>query len=69
MRKAEIMRAKVSKKGFVLEDTKNGERRIIPIHPRIAVLARKMRFTISPDKFNDEWEIGARPLDTHHQVS
>lgn len=57
MRKAEIMRAKVSKKGFVLEDTKNGERRIIPIHPRIAVLARKIRFTISPDKFNDEWEI------------
>jgi len=56
MRKAEIMRAKATRKGYQLDDTKNGERRIIPIHPRIAVLARKIKFTISADRFNDEWE-------------
>jgi integrase len=61
MRKAEILRAKPTKKGFLLEDTKNGERRIIPIHPRIAVLARKIRFTIKAQKFSDEWDI-ARDL-------
>ncbi|WP_232311064.1 tyrosine-type recombinase/integrase [Herbaspirillum autotrophicum] len=61
MRKAEILRAKRTKKGFLLEDTKNGERRIIPIHPRIAVLARKIRFTIDEEKVSDQWDI-AREL-------
>lgn len=55
MRKAEILRAKPTKKGFLLEDTKNGKPRIVPIHPRIAVLARQMQFTISWYKFSAEW--------------
>jgi hypothetical protein len=37
------------------KDTKIGERRIIPIHPRIVVLARKIRFTINEQRFSDEW--------------
>lgn len=61
MRKAEILHAKPTKKGYLLEDTKNGERRIVPIHPRIAVLARRIRFTINEQKFSDEWDI-ARDL-------
>ena len=35
MRLGEIQRAKVSGTAFVLTDTKNGEPRIIPIHPRL----------------------------------
>jgi integrase len=57
MRKAEILRAKQTRKGFLLEDSKNGERRIIPVHPRIAVLARKIRFTIDEEKVSDQWDI------------
>jgi site-specific recombinase XerD len=34
---------------------------IIPVHPRIAVLPRKIRFTINDQKFSDEWDI-ARDL-------
>jgi integrase len=60
MRKAEILRAKPTKKGFSLADTKNGEPRIIPIHPRIAVLVRKVRFTIDASRFNDEWEFARK---------
>lgn len=40
MRKAEIMRAEPTERGWLLTDTKNGERRIVPIHPRTAHLAR-----------------------------
>lgn len=35
MRISEILRADIVGENFVLADTKNGERRIIPIHPRI----------------------------------
>lgn len=55
MRRAEIMRAKVTQKGFSLDDTKNSKPRIIPIHPRIAVLARRTKFTIDGYRFSGEW--------------
>jgi integrase len=56
MRKSEILRAKVTKKGFVLTDTKNGKPRIVPIHPRIAVLTRRIRFTVSANVFGNHFE-------------
>ncbi|MDR5777601.1 MULTISPECIES: site-specific integrase [unclassified Caballeronia] len=56
MRKSEILRATVTKKGFALTDTKNGMPRIIPIHPRIAVLARNVRFTVSANVFGNHFE-------------
>ena len=56
MRKSEILRAKVTKKEFVLTDTKNGRPRIVPIHPRIAVLTRRIRFTVSANVFGNHFE-------------
>ncbi|MCT9070924.1 site-specific integrase [Cupriavidus gilardii] len=47
---------KVTKAGFSLADTKNGKPRIVPIHPRIAVLARRVKFTIDGDRFSGQWE-------------
>lgn len=41
MRLGEIMRAKIEQGAFTLADTKNASPRHIPIHPRIAVYARK----------------------------
>lgn len=55
MRRGEILRAKVTRNGYALGDTKNGRPRIIPIHPRIAVLARRVKFTIPVWRFEDEW--------------
>lgn len=55
MRRGEILRAKVTCNGYSLSDTKNGRPRIIPIHPRIAVLARRVRFTIKVKTFETEW--------------
>lgn len=55
MRRGEILRAKVERQGYSLGDTKNGRPRIVPIHPRIAVLARRVRFTLSTKQFEYEW--------------
>lgn len=55
MRRGEILKAKVTRQGYSLGDTKNGRPRIIPIHPRIAVLARRVSFTLSTKKFEYEW--------------
>jgi integrase len=41
MRLGEIMRAEVTPQGWLLKDTKNGARRIVPIHPKVAYLARQ----------------------------
>ncbi|MBB5462923.1 site-specific integrase [Paraburkholderia sp. Cpub6] len=55
MRLSEILRAKVTRDGFSLATTKNGRPRIVPIHPKIAVIARRVKFTILPHKLKDEW--------------
>lgn len=55
MRLSEILRATVTRNGYSLDDSKNGRPRIIPIHPRIAVIARRIRFTIRASKLKDEW--------------
>ena len=41
MRLAECLRAEVTAGGWLLTDTKNGERRLVPIHPKVAHLARR----------------------------
>jgi integrase len=62
MRREEIKVAKPTKKGYVLDggQTKNGKPRVIPIHPKIAVLSRKVRFTIDGDRFSGEWDRARR---------
>lgn len=41
MRLAECLRAEATSSGWLLTDTKNGERRLVPIHPKVAHLARR----------------------------
>lgn len=55
MRRGEILRAKVTRGGFSLADTKNGTPRIIPIHPKIAVLTRRVKFSLTVKQFETEW--------------
>lgn len=55
MRQGEILRARVTKMGFSLATTKNGRPRVIPIHPKIAVIARRIRYTIPKWKLWYEW--------------
>ncbi|WP_104565635.1 tyrosine-type recombinase/integrase [Ralstonia mannitolilytica] len=66
MRRGEILRAKPRKNGYLLEDTKNGERRLVPIHPRIAVLARRVRFTITENKLGHEFAKARRKAELEH---
>ncbi|WP_232482277.1 site-specific integrase [Burkholderia ubonensis] len=47
--------------------TKNGRPRLIPIYPRIAVIARGVTFTIPPWKLKDEW-VKARTKAGHPDV-
>ncbi|RDK01608.1 tyrosine-type recombinase/integrase [Paraburkholderia lacunae] len=68
MRRGEIMRARVTRNGYSLADTKNGRPRIIPIHPRIAVLARRVRFTVKVKRFETEW-IKARETAGHPETN
>jgi integrase len=43
MRLGEILRAEVSGTAWVLRDTKNGNPRIVPIHPKVSVCARRFK--------------------------
>ena len=67
MRLREILRAKVTRGGFSLDDSKNGRPRIVPIHPRIAVITRRVKFTVPAHKVQDEWE-KARARAGHPEV-
>lgn len=55
MRLSEILRAIPTKDGFSLGVTKNGRPRLVPIHRKIAVIARRVKFTIKPARLKDEW--------------
>lgn len=66
MRRGEVLRAKPRKNGYLLEETKNGERRMVPIHPKIAVLARRVRFTISENKLGHEFSKARRKAGLEH---
>lgn len=39
MRRGEILAAAIGRESFILEDTKNGERREVPIHPKVRCCA------------------------------
>lgn len=41
MRLAELLRARVDAGCWALDDTKNGDRRLVPIHPKVQHLARR----------------------------
>ncbi|MFL9943662.1 tyrosine-type recombinase/integrase [Paraburkholderia graminis] len=56
MRRGEILRAKPTRQGYSLDTTKNGRPRIVPIHPRIAVLARRVKFTLTVKQFEEAWK-------------
>ncbi len=45
MRLGEVLKCTVKDGAFVLEDTKNGERRLVPIHYRIKIYANKLPIT------------------------
>lgn len=66
MRRSEILRAKVTRAGFSLATSKNERPRIVPIHPRIAVLARRVRFDIDGDRFSGEFEKARRLAGLDH---
>lgn len=55
MRRSEILRAKISKKGWQLDDSKNGKPRIIPIHPKVAVIARRIKLDVNPNTFSHDF--------------
>ncbi|WP_175663098.1 tyrosine-type recombinase/integrase [Burkholderia ambifaria] len=77
MRMSEILRAIPTKDGFSLGTTKNGRPRLIPIHPRIEVIARRVRFTEPAWKIKDEWikarrksgHLGVRFHDLRHSAA
>lgn len=46
MRLGEILRCKIVAGCFLLEDTKNGDRRMVPVHPRMVPLLKVYPFTI-----------------------
>ncbi len=55
MRLSEICRAKVVDGCFVLTDTKNGSPRIVPIHDKIAYIARKFPIKSRPRTMQGHW--------------
>lgn len=56
MRLAEIKRAEPRGTAWVLEDTKNGNPRIVPIHPKVAVCARHFKRTTPKITIQRNWE-------------
>lgn len=62
MRLAEIMRARPTESGWLLEDTKNGERRIVPIHPKTLHYARQWPPAITTRTLQKRFKEGAEAI-------
>ena len=65
MRLSEIMRARVAGGNFVLDDTKNGDARIVPIHPKLNTCLRvdwPSQFTLN------YWFVKAREAIGRHDL-
>lgn len=62
MRLAEILRARPTERGWLLEDTKNGERRIVPIHPKTLHYARQWPPAISARTLQKRFAAGAEAI-------
>lgn len=77
MRMSAILRAIPIKDGFSLGTTKNGRPRLIPIHPRIAVIVRRVKFAAPAWKIKDKWikarrrsgHLGVRFHDRRHSAA
>jgi integrase len=77
MRRAEIARAVPTDKGWLLADTKNGERRLVPIHRRTAHLARRWPCGLSLSTLQHQFKaatervglVGVRFHDLRHSTA
>lgn len=56
MRLSEILRAVPTEKGWLLEDTKNGERRIVPIHGSTRKLMKLWPVSVAARTVQKHWE-------------
>jgi integrase len=65
MRMGEILRAEVVGTAWVLRDTKNGNPRIVPIHPRVAVCARKFK-AMPKSTLTRNWENARNAAKLNH---
>ena len=65
MRLAEILRAKPTSGGWLLVDTKNGDRRIVPIHPAVAHLARRWPRPVAARTVQGQFSRAASALGHH----
>lgn len=65
MRMGEILRAEVSGTAWVLRDTKNGNPRIVPIHPRVAVCARMFK-VMQKSTLTRNWENARNAAKLNH---
>lgn len=66
MRLGEILSAKVLDDAFLLEDTKNGERRMVPIHPRIVSCLRHFPISIKKITVQRQFSNKSRALGLGH---
>lgn len=66
MRLGEILSAKVLEDAFLLEDTKNGERRMVPIHPRIQSCLRYFPISIKKITIQRQFSNKSRLLGLGH---
>ncbi len=61
MRLGEVLSAKVEG-GWLLEDTKNGSRRLVPIHHKVAHLARMWPPKVKPKTVHERWVAACRSI-------
>lgn len=65
MRLSEIRRARPVGTAWVLDDTKNGNPRIVPIHPRVAVCARRFNQATPKITIQRCWEKAREKVGLH----
>lgn len=63
MRKGELRRATFSDGALHLTDSKNGERRSVPVHPRILVCMRFVPFTAPASTLDRGWQRARHAVD------
>ena len=63
MRKGELRRATFSDGALHLDDTKNGSRRSVPVHPRILVCMKFVPFTAPKSTLDRAWQRARHAVD------
>lgn len=66
MRLGEILRATVSDGALHLDDTKNGERRSIPAHPKLSTCLRYLPITTIENTLQGGWQRARRACNLEH---